>query len=404
MVNRLVSVDEDNNLPVEVHNHLVSGLETEFSDLADQAASSAQISVDSASTASTAASNAEVFSAAAQQAATEASAPTDEMVALVFNTPGSAARAAADTRYAALPNQNTFLQRVQAPKIDINGGNFTEPYDADLWIAGRQRLDPANLTQGMYLQHRMKGNMGAQVHCGMASELRIEAATNATYLNAIEAGAAITGGGVNDINDIRAITANVTWRTLTATGTIKSVSIIRAQEMKAPPTGLVIERAYSIFAEPQSLGTIENWNVYAPVTRSYFGGIQTAGDIAIGENSNSARTLRITSPDSQPSTVQFESNGVSRWQIVKTDAETGGNAGSDLVFRARTDTGGNHAEVLRFIRQNGSVRFGVQPLGFYGTTPVAKPTVTGSRGGNAALTSLLAALSSTGLINNNTTA
>jgi hypothetical protein len=41
-------------------------------------------------------------------------------------------------------------------------------------------------------------------------------------------------------------------------------------------------------------------------------------------------------------------------------------------------------------------------VGFYGTNPVAKPVVTGSRGGNAALTSLLAALGSMGLIANNT--
>ncbi|WP_055693357.1 hypothetical protein [Streptomyces prasinopilosus] len=42
-------------------------------------------------------------------------------------------------------------------------------------------------------------------------------------------------------------------------------------------------------------------------------------------------------------------------------------------------------------------------LGFYGATATTKPTVTGSRGGNAALTSLLTALASLGLITNNTT-
>jgi hypothetical protein len=41
-------------------------------------------------------------------------------------------------------------------------------------------------------------------------------------------------------------------------------------------------------------------------------------------------------------------------------------------------------------------------LGFYGTTPVTKPTVTGSRGGNAALQNLLAALAALGLIVDNT--
>lgn len=42
-------------------------------------------------------------------------------------------------------------------------------------------------------------------------------------------------------------------------------------------------------------------------------------------------------------------------------------------------------------------------VGFHGTSPIAKPTVLGSRGGNAALTSLLSALASYGLIIDGTT-
>lgn len=43
-------------------------------------------------------------------------------------------------------------------------------------------------------------------------------------------------------------------------------------------------------------------------------------------------------------------------------------------------------------------------IGFHATAPVAKPTVTGSRGGNAALASLLTALANYGLITDSTTA
>lgn len=43
-------------------------------------------------------------------------------------------------------------------------------------------------------------------------------------------------------------------------------------------------------------------------------------------------------------------------------------------------------------------------LGFFGATPVEKPTVAGSRGGNVALASLLTALANEGLITNSTTA
>ena len=42
-------------------------------------------------------------------------------------------------------------------------------------------------------------------------------------------------------------------------------------------------------------------------------------------------------------------------------------------------------------------------IGFYGGTPIAKQVVSGSRGGNAAVTSLFAALAATGLISDNTT-
>lgn len=47
---------------------------------------------------------------------------------------------------------------------------------------------------------------------------------------------------------------------------------------------------------------------------------------------------------------------------------------------------------------------GVGKVGFFNASPVAKPTVTGSRGGNAALASLLTALADLGLITNSTSA
>ena len=42
-------------------------------------------------------------------------------------------------------------------------------------------------------------------------------------------------------------------------------------------------------------------------------------------------------------------------------------------------------------------------LGFFGATEVARPTVTGSRGGNAALASALTALASLGLVTDSST-
>lgn len=50
-----------------------------------------------------------------------------------------------------------------------------------------------------------------------------------------------------------------------------------------------------------------------------------------------------------------------------------------------------------------NISMGSAALGFYGTSPIAKPSVTGSRGGNAALASLLTQLAALGLITDSTT-
>lgn len=44
----------------------------------------------------------------------------------------------------------------------------------------------------------------------------------------------------------------------------------------------------------------------------------------------------------------------------------------------------------------------VESEGFYGADPIDKPSVTGAKAGNAALTSLLTQLAAMGLIDNNT--
>ena len=64
-------------------------------------------------------------------------------------------------------------------------------------------------------------------------------------------------------------------------------------------------------------------------------------------------------------------------------------------------TGVEHAFVV-----NAQDRFVITGtgLGFNGTAPVAKPTVTGAKGGNAAVASLLTALASYGLITDSSTA
>lgn len=88
--------------------------------------------------------------------------------------------------------------------------------------------------------------------------------------------------------------------------------------------------------------------------------------------------------------------------IVKTDdsrlsdARTPSNDAS-LVHTTGAETIGGAKTFSADARFNGQV-------GFNNTAPVARPTVTGSRGGNAALASLLTALDDYGLINDSTSA
>lgn len=80
MVNRLVSVDEDNNLPPEVQQQLVGGVETYFESLTTAAQSAASVAQTAADESQTNATLAELANQEAQEAAAQAQAPTQEMV------------------------------------------------------------------------------------------------------------------------------------------------------------------------------------------------------------------------------------------------------------------------------------------------------------------------------------
>lgn len=288
-------------------------------------------------------------------------------------------------------------------QIRINGHGFTQVYDTDIWVAGRQRLNPTRESQALYLQHRLKGNVGAKVHDAGASELRLEGISNATFLNAFEASIAIAGtGGASVIPDVRSITANLHWQGA-PTGTIKVLSLIRSQYVSAAPAGFTIDKVYGLYVEAQSVGTVENWSVYAPMGKSRFGDV-TADTVTIGDGASN-RTLRISGGAGSLSILAFQSGTLDRWLLRRdSTAESGGNAGSDLVLVARADDGTNLGNVMKFTRSNRAIQFDTGPLGFFGATPTAKAAVTGSRADGTALANLLTELASKGLITNSTTA
>lgn len=82
----------------------------------------------------------------------------------------------------------------------------------------------------------------------------------------------------------------------------------------------------------------------------------------------------------------------------------GGTAGNGAVITAL----GSDTNIMIRTAGVGTGGTQIEPsggrVGFYGTTPVAKAAITGSRGGNAALASLLSQLATLGLITDSTTA
>lgn len=87
-----------------------------------------------------------------------------------------------------------------------------------------------------------------------------------------------------------------------------------------------------------------------------------------------------------------------------TEGTSAGNRGGKIQFRVRADGSAGGASTQMTLHNDGRLEIDGtldhdgNNVGFYGVAPAARQTVTGSRGGNAALTSLLTALATIGLI------
>jgi len=112
------------------------------------------------------------------------------------------------------------------------------------------------------------------------------------------------------------------------------------------------------------------------------------------------------------STVYIRDAGKLRIQDTgDTDYEESKHDGVDFLrtYVNTTDTIFRDARVYVeddiIVEHSGAVRFETDAtgIGFFAATPAAKPTVTGSRGGNAALASLLTGLATLGLITDSST-
>lgn len=151
------------------------------------------------------------------------------------------------------------------------------------------------------------------------------------------------------------------------------------------------------------------------------GAITSAGNISgnamiIGTNTT---TNSIINFDSQTGggglrAIRFRSGNTAaglRWTAqVLANAEAGSDVGSDFNLTRYSDTGTSLGTSIAIVRSSGAITISgatklVNGLSMWNAvTPSAKPTVTGSRGGNAALTSALIALASYGFFVDSSTA
>jgi len=227
--------------------------------------------------------------------------------------------AADDVEYAALG----AAKNVFTGKAEINGG-FVNGYDTGLWIAGSPRVGPIVGTQGFYVQHRIGGDLGAHVHDGSASELRITSGTNSTFTNALETTLEIGGPGTA-LNDARSITSNFVFDA-GLTGTLTAATAIRAQALPALPAGFAIGTVYGLYVEPQTVGGV-NYSVYAPTGVSVFGTLTASSLKASGELKVLGVNFYIRNATDTGTFFTIQSNGIPRWNDAGIQQITVGAAG-----------------------------------------------------------------------------
>lgn len=122
------------------------------------------------------------------------------------------------------------------------------------------------------------------------------------------------------------------------------------------------------------------------------------------ENETRSGGVRLQVAAGQEARFDLKTADLLRWRFVKDSvAESGSDAGSNLQIARYDDAGVFLGTPIRIDRASGETQIGealkvTGNLGFYGTTPAGKPTITGSRAGNAALADLLTELANLGLI------
>lgn len=123
--------------------------------------------------------------------------------------------------------------------------------------------------------------------------------------------------------------------------------------------------------------------------------------------------LEMAGPTSGKALAQWSKNGVLRYTFGTDATNTTGTGDSNENFEmyAIKDDGSSfqmfkwfRGTKTWFINDSVCISAAAGKIGFYNATPIVKPAITGSRGGNAALASLLTTLATMGLITDSSSA
>lgn len=186
---------------------------------------------------------------------------------------------------------------ISTEKAEVIGGGFVNGYDTALWIAPAPRASPTNNSQGLYVQHRVSGDLGGLVHDGAASEIRLSGATNTGVGQSAHEASLVVTGGANTIGDMTGVLSNFHTEG-TPTGSASKVALFRATQIPPLAAGFTVGTAYGMYVENQIVGA-NNYTIWAP------DGISAIGPLVAKNTSTATLTARaITSQTASILNVQ----------------------------------------------------------------------------------------------------
>lgn len=224
------------------------------------------------------------------------------------------------------------------------------------------------------------------------AQLRITPAANASTSTS-------TGGALNLTNTGSTGAGLVVYSAQSAPS--GHLMVVRANHATFNQTGLYVDY----------LGTSHGISVNHQGT----GGASSALNLASSNTSFS--TMQVSGVETTTGTLKLTHTGTgsdSGAAAVSLNLAGAGTASQGIYL-----TGATTGDLIKLVN-NATIQFSVSSagntlikgtldhdgsnVGFYGTSPISKPTVSGSRGGNAALASLITALANLGLITDSSSA